>query len=372
MKYSVFEKSGIKASKLGFGCMRFPTKEGKIDRELAAKMLDEAIASGVNYIDTAVPYHGGESEEFVGEYLKKYPRESYYLATKLPPWDFKKESDSERIFNEQLKRLQTDYFDFYLLHSLNKDYFELFKKLGAIDFCKKMKREGKIKNLGFSFHDGYEVFEEIINYADWDFCQLQINYMDEEEQAGKKGYELAKKLGVPIIVMEPVKGGLLARLPDDVSGILKEVHPDWSAASWALRYVSSKDNVKVVLSGMSDMEQVRDNLATYSEFKELSLKEEDAVHRAANKLKSRVKNGCTGCRYCMPCPSGVDIPEVFRVWNGYGKYENKWTAAWEWKNLGPDNAAKCVECRLCEKKCPQKLKITEDLKRAKAELDKLS
>ena len=228
-----FDKLGIETSLLGFGCMRFPLREdGSIDEELAEKMLDLAMASGVNYYDTAYPYHNGDSEPFLGKVLDKYDRASYYLATKLPVWKLETPEDTERIFNEQLARLHKGYVDFYLLHALNSERFDKLLELGVIEACERLKAEGKIKYLGFSFHDNYEVFERILTYRDWDFCQIQYNYMDTDEQAGDKGYALAKKMGVPMVIMEPVKGGSLASLPEEIAVNFKEFRPKQSIASW--------------------------------------------------------------------------------------------------------------------------------------------
>lgn len=366
------DKLGIETSLLGFGCMRFPTLEdGKIDEILAEKMLDQAMAQGVTYYDTAFPYHNGDSEPFVGRVLNKYDRSSYYLATKLPVWMVETREDAEKIFEDQLKRLDKEYVDFYLLHALDKERFEKVKKLGLIEMCEKFRQEGKIRYLGFSFHDDYEVFEEIINSYDWDFCQIQYNYMDTDVQAGDKGYALAEQKGIPMVIMEPVRGGFLAGFSDDIEEMFRETRPDQSIASWALRWVGSHKNVKVILSGMSTPEQVEDNLKTFDHFEVLSEKEQDTVKRVVDTLKGRVQNGCTGCRYCMPCPSGVDIPGSFRIWNDYHIYQiysfvqNRWE-----KELSADaKPENCVECGACEEQCPQKISIREHLKRVQAELD---
>lgn len=367
------QKHGIETSLLGFGCMRFPTKDGKIDRERAEKMLDEAIARGVNYIDTAWPYHGGESEPFTGKVLDKYPRDSYFLATKLPCWEVHSLEDAKRIFNEQLKRLNKDYIDFYLLHALGKDRWHEMRDMGIVEYCEELKKEGKIKYLGFSFHDSYEVFEEIARYRDWDFCQIQLNYMDTDEQAGMKGYKLTEELNIPVIIMEPIKGGSLANLPDEITKAFRAIDPHASTASWALRWVATLPNVKVVLSGMSNEEQVEDNLKTFTDFKPLTESEQTAVMNIADMLRSRVNNGCTGCNYCMPCPAGVNIPYNFRIWNTLGIYANKGGSKWEWNNNidYKEKAVHCIKCGKCEKSCPQKLPIREHLERLTAELDAL-
>ena len=373
MEKRKLEKLGIETSLLGFGCMRFPTtSEGKINEPEAEKMLDRAISAGVNYIDTAYPYHGGDSERLVGKALKKYDRNSLYLATKLPVWLVNSLEDVDRLFNEQLEKLQTDYIDFYLMHALGKDRFEAMVKLGVVEKLEELKKQGKIRYLGFSFHDSYEAFEHIINYREWDFCQIQLNYMDAEEQAGLRGYKLAEEKGVPLVIMEPVKGGSLAAFAEDITSRFRSLQPDATAASFALRWVGSLPGVKVILSGMSNIEQVEDNLKTFEEFKPLSEKESQEIKDIVALIKSRVQNGCTGCRYCMPCPAGVDIPGNFRTWNTYHMYQNYNVVRWNWENeLGESKQAKCcVKCGKCEAACPQKLSIRQDLERVQADLDK--
>ncbi|HAB59631.1 MAG TPA: aldo/keto reductase [Lachnospiraceae bacterium] len=374
MEYRKLDKLGIEISLLGFGCMRFPLSEdGSINEVESEKMIDKAIAEGVNYIDTAYPYHNGDSEPFVGKVLRKYDRSTYYLATKLPCWEIKSVADAERIFDQQLERLGQEYVDFYLLHALNRDRFNEMKELGIVEFCEKLKEEGKIRYLGFSFHDDYDAFEEILTYRDWDFCQIQYNYMDTEEQAGDKGYELTEKLGIPVIIMEPIKGGSLAELPEDITAIFKEADPKASVASWALRFVASRKNVKTVLSGMSTYDQVLDNLDTFSAFKALTSEEELVVERVAATIKSRVKNGCTACRYCMPCPAGVDIPKNFAIWNHHAMYGNAGHAKWAYfTNFNEENRAdRCISCGKCETVCPQKIAIRDDLSKVVSDMDKI-
>jgi len=372
MEKRKWNKPELETSLLGFGCMRFPlTSEGKIDEEQAQAMLDEAIAAGVNYIDTAYPYHNGESEPFVGKALKKYPRDSYYLATKMPMWKIETLEDAKSVFAEQLERLQTEYIDFYLLHAIGKERWEKIKELGIIPYCEKLQAEGKIRYFGFSFHDSYEAFEEILTYRKWDFCQIQYNYMDTQEQAGDKGYALTEKLDVPLVIMEPVKGGSLANFSDDINAEFAKLDADASVASFALRWVGSHPNVKVILSGMSTPEQVRDNLKTFTDFKPFSKIESKAVENIVEQLKARVKNGCTGCRYCMPCPMGVDIPKNFAVWNKYHIYGTYDHVKQSWENgIKPEEKpVNCVQCGKCEAVCPQKISIRADLAQLQKELD---
>lgn len=371
MEKRKLEKLGIETSLLGFGCMRFPvTADGKIDRPEAERMVDRAIAAGVNYIDTAYPYHDGESEIVVGNILQKYDRKSLYLATKLPVWFVKSVEDVDRLLNEQLAKLQTDYIDFYLMHAMNKERWDEMLRLGCVERLEQLKAEGKIRYLGFSFHDAYEAFEEIINYREWDFAQIQLNYMDINEQAGVKGYELANAKGVPLVIMEPIKGGSLAAFAPEIMDKFAALAPAASPASFALRWVGTFPNVKVILSGMSTMEQVEDNLKTFEGFKPLTQQEQDTIAQVRGILEARVRNGCTGCRYCMPCPAGVDIPGCFSAWNTYYAYQNYNVVKWNWENLGDAHQAKnCIGCGRCEESCPQKISIREDLKQVQSDLD---
>lgn len=372
MEYRSFDKLGIKASLLGYGCMRFPLKEdGKIDEQEAERLLDTAYKNGVTYYDTAYAYHDGQSEIVVGNIMKKYPRDSFYLATKLPVWLVSSPEDIDRIFDEQLKKLQTDYIDFYLIHALNKDKWHDMLKVDCVNKLLKYKEEGRIKYLGFSFHDGYEAFEEIVNYMDWDFAQIQFNYMDSGTQASFKGYELAKSKGIPLVIMEPVKGGTLAKLPNDAMELFMGNGKDASAASYALRWVGSLDNVKVILSGMTTMEQLQDNLKTFDKFIPLSSQEMATIDRVKDILLSKTKNGCTGCRYCMPCPQGVDIPGSFSCWNQFHMYENYDIVKWQWETqIGDAHQPKnCIECGSCEAICPQHLPIIEQLKKAQGDVE---
>jgi predicted aldo/keto reductase-like oxidoreductase len=366
MEYREMKNSGIKPSLLGFGCMRFPLLEnGKIDRIKAEEMMDVAIKSGVTYIDTAYPYHEQESELFVGEVLKKYPRDSYYLATKFSLWYVETREDVSKMFENQLSRLQVDYFDFYLIHSLSRELWDKALKLGVLDYLIEMKKSGKIRQLGFSFHDEFPVFEEIIRYHNWDFCQIQLNYIDTDIQAGMKGVHLAEELGIPLVIMEPIKGGTLARLSDDMEVKFKEAHPDWSISSWALRWVASLDNVKVILSGMSMMDHVTDNLNTFNNFEKLNFDEQSIVKEVADMIHARKKNGCTGCNYCMPCPFGVNIPRNFRIWNDLGVFGDVNKAKKRYFTHCPpeQRSDMCTWCGACEPLCPQSISIREDLKK---------
>ena len=355
-------KDGKKASLLGYGCMRFPTNaEGKIDFEKSKELLTKAYNNGVTYIDTAYPYHNGESELVVGEVMKNFKRDTFTLATKLPVWLVHSKEDAERLFKEQLEKLQTDYVDFYLLHAMNGGRYDEMKAMGVVDLMAEYKEKGLIKNYGFSFHDDYEAFEHIITDRDWDFCQIQLNYIDKDTQATLKGVELAKKLNVPLIIMEPVKGGSLAKLPDEIYSILKP-YRNLSPAGWALSWVGSFDNVSVILSGMTTMDQLDDNLETFNNFKVLSDEEMKAIDKVGEEILKRAKNGCTGCRYCMPCPMGINIPGCFAMWNNYHKFNNDGEFKRNWGNLkDSEKPYACIKCGKCEAACPQGLSIRDDL-----------
>lgn len=374
MEYRKMKKNGNDVSLLGFGCMRFPLNAaGKINTARAQKMIDIAYKAGVNYFDTAYPYHNGESEIFVGKALKKYERSSFFLTTKLPCFIIDSLEQAKEIFEEQVNRLQVDYLDFYLMHSLDRASYDKMKELGIVDWMSQLKKEGRIHHYGFSFHDDYEAFSYILKDQDWDICQIQLNYMDTEFQAGMKGYKLAEKMGIPLVVMEPVRGGSLAGFSEELEEPFKACNKRASMASYALRWVGSFSHVNVILSGMSDLDQVRDNIESFSPFVPLNPKEQIAVLKVSNELKKKTNVMCTGCAYCMPCPKGVNIPENFTVWNDYGIYENVANSRWAWtQGIGESEKAKnCVSCGLCENACPQELPIRSLLKRVQTEMDEL-
>lgn len=361
----------ITASLLGFGCMRFPTNEDKtINREETFKMLDKAYESGITYFDTAYPYHDGESEVVVGEWAKNKDRKSLLLVTKSPIWKINSIEDFYRIFDEQLSKLQTDYVDLYLMHSLGKDSWKKILDLGLLDHLTKLKESGKILNAGFSFHDDYEVFEEIIKAYPWDFCQIQYNYMDINYQAGDKGYALAESMNIPMVIMEPIKGGQLANIPSELTTKLKELQPEKSTASWALRWVASHPNVLTVLSGMSTYEQVEDNVNTFTNFEALSEEENKAIDELRVNIEKRIQVLCTGCEYCLPCPFDVNIPWNFRLLNNASmfdlkdKYKERYYAA-DIKN----RASQCQKCQACVTKCPQHLDIPRLLEKVVREFE---
>lgn len=363
MQKTTMEKLNAQPSRLGFGAMRLPTTpQGEIDEMRAAAMVARAYEAGVSYFDTAYFYHNHKSEAFMGRALSRFPRQSYYLATKLPLTLVHTVEEAQRVFKEQLVDLQTDYFDFYLLHAINRERWHEVLQNGVLDYVLGLQREGKVRHLGFSFHDNYDAFEEILTARAWDFCQIQFNYMDRDEQAGMRGYELAQRLGVPLIIMEPVKGGSLATLSEEVAAPMKRARPDRSLASWAMRWVASLPNCRVILSGMSTEEQLEDNIATFSHFEPLTPEELQIVEGVRKAILDRQFVGCTRCRYCMPCPFGVDIPGNFAIMNRYAMYANEDRLRADWKNM--DAAARanaCRKCGKCEKVCPQGLPIREKL-----------
>ncbi|MHC6203809.1 aldo/keto reductase [Breznakiellaceae bacterium SP9] len=358
---------GIDVSLLGFGCMRLPLvgdDKAKIDYPLAQKMIDRAIKSGVNYFDTAWPYHDGMSEVFVGDTLSKYPRETYFLASKMPTWELiQSETDVERIFNEQLGKCKVDYFDFYLVHSLERDRMDRFQRFDMYNKLLKKKEEGKIKRLGFSFHDNAELLAQIVKEHRWDFAQIQLNYIDWDTLNAKGLYEILTQAKLPVIIMEPVRGGALATLNAKSTAILKEAAPTASTASWALRFAAALPNVMTVLSGMSSLEQVDDNLQTFRHFKPLTDSEQAVLAQAAAAFRASGTIPCTGCRYCMDCESGVDIPRVFSHYNTYQTTKERFIFDMCYRSLSDSQQPKnCIGCGECLKKCPQSIDIPRFMK----------
>ena len=369
MKY--YNLKGDDISRLGFGCMRFKTLDsdnGQIDKETSSKIMLEAIDKGLTYIDTAYPYHDGMSEKFVGEFLEENNlRDKIYLTTKLPCWLVKERDDFYKLLNEQLDNLRTDHLDFYLLHSLDINRFRQMVELGVFDFLDEIKQKGLVKNVGFSFHDEYSSFEEIIKSYDWDFCQIQLNYLDINYQAGLAGYELAKEMNIPIVIMEPIKGGRLANPPEKINNLLKDF-TNLSPAQEALKFPLSLDNIMTVLSGMNDIEQVRENLEIASTVDYNSLSKEDIVfyEKAREIYKSREQIGCTACEYCLPCTVDINIPKVFSLWNNAYLYDEAKKSRDQYEDYLKDGISpnECIECEKCEGICPQNLEIIEGLKKA--------
>ncbi|MGM0508054.1 MAG: aldo/keto reductase [Fusobacteriota bacterium] len=356
-----------KVSILGFGCMRFPEINGEIDEEKSMKMIRYAIDNGINYIDTAYPYHGGKSEPFVAKALSDGYRDKVHLATKLPVWLCKKEEDFDKYLNEQLNNLNTDHIDFYMLHAMNKKRWEKLKKLNIFDFLERAKKEGKIKYFGFSFHDDLDVFKDIIDGYDWSFCQIQYNYLDEYNQAGKEGLEYAKSKGIDVIVMEPLRGGKLAvNPPKKVKDILNDFNENRTPVEWALKWVWNHSEVSLLLSGMSTMEQVKENikLADSGKINNLNKKEIDVINQVKETYNNLKQVDCTKCNYCMPCPVGVDIPKNFEIYNDAYKFNRIEENIKRYNDLkDTEKASNCIKCGKCEESCPQQIEIREKLEK---------
>lgn len=370
---------GLKLSALGFGTMRLPTIGGvysKIDEKAAAEMFDYAIQHGVNYFDTAWGYHDGESENTDGKILSKYPRESFYLASKFPGYDLSNFGRVEEIFEKQLKKCRVDYFDFYLFHNvceMNIDAYLNEEKYGTYSYLMEQKKNGRIRHLGFSAHGSLAVIERFLEKygKDMEFCQLQINYLDWEFQNAKGKVELLKKYNIPVWVMEPVRGGKLASLAAEDEKKLKSLRPDDSIASWAFRFLLALPEVKVILSGMSDMKQVKDNIKTFEEAKPLNAEESAALDAIAREMLAKTSLPCTACRYCTShCPKHLDIPELIKLYNEHRFTGGGFIAPMVVSALAEEKRpSACIGCRSCEKVCPQQIKISEMMKDFTARLN---
>ena len=366
MQYRRFGKLDWDVSVLGFGCMRFPTKADSkdIDEPEATRMVRHAIDQGMNYLDTAYPYHEGNSEYFVGRVLKDGYRDKVRLATKLPCWEVKTADDFDRILNEQLQKLQTEYVDFYLLHGLGEESWHKVRDLDVLTWAEGAMADGRVKHLGFSFHDEYPVFKEIIDaYDKWTFCQIQYNYMDVDNQAGTKGLQYAAEKGLAVVVMEPLLGGKLVKPPEEVQRIWDAAPTQRTPADWALQWLWNQPEVSVIISGMSTMEQVEQNLASADVSRVGLLTEEELalIPDVRKQYNDLCPIPCTKCRYCMPCPNGVDIPRNFEIYNNgmmYGNSEEAHQAYTEWMEEEL-RASACIQCRECEEKCPQSIVISE-------------
>lgn len=373
MQYRYISKDKLKVSLLGLGCMRFPiinNDPSQIDREKAFEILDYALENGINYFDTAFPYHGGKSEELVGDFFEEYNRNQFYLATKSPVWLVEKHKDFMDYLDKQLVNLKTNYIDFYLLHSLNKKSFDKIKTLNFKRFIENAKRDKKINYIGFSFHDEYEVFKEIIDSYPWDFCQIQLNYMDKYYQAGLKGLRYAESKGIDVVIMEPLKGGKLASAPKEINEIWGKSEIKRSNPEWALKYLYSLSGISVVLSGMSTLDQLKENIGLTSKTDILGQEDLNLIEKAEKIYRSSTKVGCTSCNYCMPCPSGVEIPSIFELYNNKSIYGTINESKKSYKDFIATNksALECIECGLCEKACPQNLSIIALLRDAHVDL----
>ena len=376
MQYRRLGKSGIEVSALGFGCMRFPTMETEdeslspfeipVNEEETEKMLLYAMEHGINYFDTAYPYHGGKSEELLGRFMKPH-RDRIMIATKLPAMMVKEASDVERFIDEQLKRLDSDYVDFYLLHGMNSHSWSLMKEYKALDFMERLVSDGRVLHIGFSFHDEVKLFKDIIDSYDWTLCQIQYNYFDENRQAGKEGLQYAAGKGIGVVIMEPLRGGNLTdKVPPAIKAIWDSAETKRTAAEWALRWVLNHAEVSTVLSGMSAMSQLVENLKTVEDAEPDSLTQNEVsvIHKAKEEYEALLKVGCTGCGYCMPCPNGIDLPSNFNTYNNFFLFDQQQMSRMMYNMFLPEGqrASSCVECGECEEKCPQQIEIMEELK----------
>ncbi|MBR6309291.1 MAG: aldo/keto reductase [Lachnospiraceae bacterium] len=365
------DKYGTPLSMLGYGCMRFTKKGNAIDIDKAEQEIMAAYNAGVNYYDTAYIYAG--SEAAIGEIFERnHIREKIKIATKLPQYLIGNGAGLDRYFNEELSRLRTDYIDYYLMHHLTDvAMWEKLKNVGILDWIKAKKEAGIIRNIGFSYHGNTDNFLKILNDYDWDFCQIQYNYLDEVTQAGVDGLKAAATKGIPVIIMEPLRGGKLVNmLPDGARAAMRDSGHAWSPAEWAFRWLYNQPEVTVVLSGMNSVEMVEENVRIASETEAGSLTESDfkVLDKVIAEIRSHEKVGCTGCRYCMPCPKGVDIPGIFRCYNAMyteGKSDGRFQFA---QTVGltrePAFATQCIGCGKCEQHCPQEIPIREKLKEA--------
>lgn len=379
MQFRKFKTVEREISLLGLGAMRFPQDEsGKADEKKSIELIRHAVDSGINYLDTGYTYHDGLSEIILGKALKDGYREKVILADKMPTWLLESDKDSEKYLAEQLNRLDVDCIDMYLVHNLTPENWEKTKEHKLLPFLEEKKKEGKIGHIGFSFHGDLMLFKEVIDYYDWEFCQIQLNYLDKDEQATLVGLEYARNKGIDVIVMEPLKGGRITdKVPNSVQTIWDEavksgtVSSDRSPAEWAFKWVAAQPGVSLILSGMSSIEQVDKNVEVFSkdDFAEMSEAEFQVIDKVAAEYNSKIKYQCTGCKYCMPCPQSLDIPRIIEFLNNWYAFDKNDTIKWEYKNWLDEgtHASDCVHCGECEKKCPQSLPISSIMEEAAEE-----
>ena len=371
MQYRSVPKTGDQLSILGYGCMRLPTRRGTIDRKTASRQIYEAIDRGVNYLDTAVPYHNGKSEPFLGDILSTGGyRDKVRIATKLPHWSVSSSADMEKTLDKQLKNLKTDCIDYYLIHNLNGASWGAAKQKGVTAFLDSALKSGKIANAGFSYHGGAQDFITVVDDYDWTFCQIQYNILDTQNQAGKKGLKYAAEKDLAVMIMEPLRGGNLAKMPPAaVKKIWQQADTRRSPAEWALRWVWNHPEVTVVLSGMNNDQHIRENLVMAdTALPEAFSKTERAMVREVRKtFLELMKVGCTGCQYCMPCPEGVNIPGCFEQFNSRHVFQDRSARLFYLAMQGgvlngqPALASQCVHCGACLEKCPQNIMIPDHL-----------
>jgi predicted aldo/keto reductase-like oxidoreductase len=381
MHYKEFGKTGEKVSVLGFGAMRLPLVDEKdlsrIEEKEATEMVLYAVENGVNYFDTAWPYHGpvpegGSSEPFLGKTLKPF-RDRVLIATKLPSWFINEPKDMDYYLNKQLERLKSNTIDFYLLHALNRDYWEILLKCDVLKWLENVKKQGKIRHIGFSFHAALHTFKEIADACDWDFCQIQYNYLDEKYQAGREGLQYAADKGIGIVVMEPVRGGQLARnIPKGVTDLFAQAAVQRTPVEWALHWLWNQPEVDIVLGGMSTLEQLKQNVEYVDTLfsKTFTADDEETIEQVVSIYKEKLQVNCTGCNYCMPCPHNVDIPSNFTVLNNGYLTDSLREAKLTYKLSIPNysKASACTECNVCIEHCPQELDIPNLMKRVVEEL----
>ena len=371
MKYRTMGKLGIQTSAFGLGCMRFngaASGDSVIDEEKAIRLIRQAIDGGVSYLDTAYVYLDKTSEIVLGKALRDGYRDRVNIATKMPAEFVHNREEMEALLESELKKLQTDHIDFYLMHGINREKWEYFKSIGAPEFFDDMKKAGKIRYKCFSFHGPYDEFEYILKDCDWDMVQIQYNFMDINNQAGTKGLELAGSLGIPVVIMEGMLGGRLAKAPDNVQALYDAFQVKRTPVEWAFRWLCNHPEVSVVLSGCNEADQIAENLRIFDTVEAgiMTAEELQLIDDVRAAYISRTKIGCTGCRYCMPCPNGVDIPGVFSVWNNFSLYQIDPKTDWGMTTIRKNGsgADKCIACGACEAACPQHLSIIEGLQDA--------
>ena len=371
MKYRTMGKLGIQTSAFGLGYMRFngaASEDSVIDEEKAIRLIRQAIDGGVTYLDTAYVYLDKTSEIVLGKALRDGYRDRVNIATKMPAEFVHNREEMEALLESELKKLQTDHIDFYLMHGINREKWEYFKSIGAPEFFDDMKKSGKIRYKCFSFHGPYDEFEYILKDCDWDMVQIQYNFMDINNQAGTKGLELAGSLGIPVVIMEGMLGGRLAKAPDNVQALYDAFQVKRTPVEWAFRWLCNHPEVSVVLSGCNEAEQIAENLRIFDTVEAgiMTAEELQLIDDVRAAYISRTKIGCTGCRYCMPCPNGVDIPGVFSVWNNFSLYQIDPKTDWGMTTIRKNGsgADKCIACGACEAACPQHLSIIEGLQDA--------